>query len=503
MDPLFVEWLQASGFDPEALSAQQIAVLQQAHAAELAAEAETDDGSEETGGQTEPPATQDPPPASASGSQDLVANYRTQMAAETERVERIRQVCAGQHPTIEARAIREGWNADRAELEVLRASRPTGPAIHSHGSQVSARAIEAGLLMAVISDNRPVVRAYGDQVLDQGRRFRRLGFKELMRMCCAMDGRTVPGFGATDAEMVRAAFSTTSLPGILSNVGHKVMLDAYTAVPSLAEKLCRSLNASDFKTHTGYRVSGDMKFEEVGPNGELGHGKLDESGYTYSVKTYGKFFGLTRTMQVNDDLGAFAEVPRLIGRGAALTKERLFWLLVHANTGSFFSEANGNLITKALGSEGLRLAVAALEDQTDDQKDPILVMGKYLVVPTALKATAQEIFRSTNVNTGGASTKEKVPNANIYQGMYEPQSSPYLGNTSFHKSASSLAWYLWGDPADVPAFGLAYLNGVNTPVIEDAPVSGEFLGNAWRGYMDIGVCQIDPAGAVKSTGVTA
>ena len=118
-----------------------------------------------------------------------------------------------------------------------------------------------------------------------------------------MEGRQACGIGSSENDRVKAGFSTVSLPGILSNIAHKVMLQAYTAVPAVAKMLCKPLTASDFKTHTGYRLTGDFKFEQLSPDGELKHGKLSESAYTYSVDTYGKIFGLTRKMMINDDLG--------------------------------------------------------------------------------------------------------------------------------------------------------------------------------------------------------
>lgn len=500
----FLEWLKACGIDSEGLSDEQKASLQAAFDAQQKIEAS---------GAAMPPASPPPvPPVQASGVTpepstvpDGVAAHRAAEAAETERIAKIRTVCAGGHAEVEAKAIREGWTSDHTELQIMRASRPTGPAIHGGTPAPDSRVLEAGMMLAISpsTDEPRLLKAYGQQTLERADRFRRVGFKELIHMCCALDGRQLPGWGASAGELIKAGFSTVSLPGILSNVGHKVMLAAYQSVPTTVDVLCRRLTASDFKTHTGYRVTGDLTLKQVGPDGELKHGTLDETGYPYSVDTFGRMFGLTRKMQINDDMGAFAEIPRLIGRGAALTKERLLWLLVHANTGNFFHSSHGNLITKALGSEGLRLATKALEEQTDDQKDPILILGRYLVVSPGLGVTADELYQSTNVNTGGSSTSDKVPNKNIWAAKYEPKRSPYISNTNFHASASATQWYLFGDPADVAAFGFASLNGVDQPIIEDVPLSGEFLGQAWRGYIDVGVCQIDPAGAVKSTGTVA
>ena len=51
---------------------------------------------------------------------------------------------AGAHAEIAAKAVSEGWDETRTELEVLRASRPTGPAIHTGGSLAH---VNAGLAL--------------------------------------------------------------------------------------------------------------------------------------------------------------------------------------------------------------------------------------------------------------------------------------------------------------------------------------------------------------------
>jgi len=121
-------------------------------------------------------------------------------------------------------------------------------------------------------------------------------------------------------------------------------------------------------------------------------------------------------------------------------------------------------------------------------------------VPPALKSDADEIYVARNINTGGSSTKARQPDVNIHAGKYQPVMSPYLSNTNFHASASSTAWYLFGDPADIPAFGIAYLKGNEVPIFEPITLAANILGRGWRGYFDVGVCQIEPEGAVKSTG---
>ncbi len=210
-------------------------------------------------------------------------------------------------------------------------------------------------------------------------------------------------------------------------------------------------------------------------------------------------------MMKNDDLSALSEIPAMIGRGSALAIEKAFWTLVLANAGNFFGAGNNNYIdgaTTVLGSAGLAQAVAAFRNQVDPQGNPILVNPKFLVVPTSLEEAAWELFKSTNIMIAAAGTTDAVtvrPTTNVYGGLFQPSVTPYLNNANI-AGYSALAWYLFGDPGDVAAFGIAYLDGNEMPTIQDAPQPADVLGLGWRGYIDFGICQLDPRGGVKSNG---
>ena len=518
-DMEFNEWIEAMGLVPAELREDQVQKLRAKYDAEVKAAA-TKAGKPIEGNEQQDPPKIEPPQFDIQAIGVSFAQFETGIeATAVEYNERIDAVKLGEIKLggrkaaleLKAKALEEKWCPVRFDTELLkaranfdvaliRAERPKGPAIHSSSRDFKPAILEAAMCLNAGSCEEVMVKQYGEQVIEAAAPLRRIGLKEAIHLVCAMDGRQPPPFGASYGELIQAAFSTASLPTLLSNVGHKTMWEAYQAVPSVAVIVARKLTTSDFKTHTGVKLTADGKMQEVGADGELKHGTVGDRSYTYAVKTYGRMFGITRQMLINDDLGAFAEIPRVIGRGAALTREELFWTLVLANTNSFFDGANANLITPVLDSVGLGTAAQTLEDQKDEEGNPILIMGRYLVVPTNHRVTAEELYRSLNISPGGGNTKVKQPDKNIWAGRYEPLISPYLNNTTFHASASATAWYLFADPADIAAFGIAYLNGQENPTVEEVPLSGEFLGKAWRGYIDLGVCQIDPCGAVKSTG---
>jgi len=478
MDEKFVEWLAANGWEnPDELSEQQVKHLQATYEA----------------GQTPPAATEVPPTAG-----DVDAFIEAQ-ATETERIGKIRAACNGEFPEIEAQAIREKWSPEKAELTVLRKSRKTAPAIHDGGASVDNKVLECAVRLAGDEKEDNLFDEYGEQTIEASTKYRGMGLKGLIDLCCRMEGRPSPGLSDSPGDILAAGFTTASLSGILGDSARKAMQAAYRDFSSVCKTVSKKLTVSDFKTHTGYRLTGDTVMKEVGAGGELKHATIDEESFTYSAATYGRIFGVTRTMLINDDLGAFTEIPRLIGRGAALALEQAFWTLVLANTGDFFGSTNSNQITTALGSTGLKNAVKTFRKLTDADGHPIMVTPKYLLVPPDLEETADELYVSTHVNTGGSSTTAKVPNRNVHANKYQPLVSPYLSNTGY-TGYSATAYYLLGDPADVACFGIAYLNGNERPTIEEVDVRNDVLGKAWRGYFDFGVCQVDKRGGVKSTG---
>jgi hypothetical protein len=486
----FAQWLDAQGFAGDALTEQQTTSLRAMFDARPA----------------DPPAPASDSPAAA---------IRAEAAAEAKRIAAVRKVCAGKYPDIEAKAIEEGWDATRTELEVLRERRPNGPTLQSGGKPVTAAAVEAALCLSVRMPEEKVLGWYGEPAVEaaRSRDLRGMGLHELFfQVIHAAGGHARPG-RMTDETIrtafeadraIRAAgggFSTISLSGILSNVANKALLEAYTAVEGMATVICAQADVNDFKQVTRYRMTGQGTFEKVGPDGELKHANLTEESYTNQIDTYGKIIALTRQMIINDDLSAFLQIPRILGRQSAIAVEKAVFALLLSNPGGFFSAANKNLQTGA----GTALQIASLttgeelfDNQTDKNGDPILVKSAILLVPTGLKVTAQQLMTETRVNETTTTDKPKPAN-NPHAGKWQPYASPYL-NAQGLAGSSATAWYLFANPADVAAMEIAYLRGQRTPTIESGETDFDTLGMKWRGYFDFGVAMQDYRAAVKSAG---
>jgi hypothetical protein len=141
-------------------------------------------------------------------------------------------------------------------------------------------------------------------------------------------------------------------------------------------------------------------------------------------------------------------------------------------------------------------------EQKDQDGKPIGVVPRFLVVPPALKVTADELFTSRTFQVGGGSTtaSDRVTTANALYGIYEPITAPWLGTEGGLTGVSDTHWYLFGDPRDVAAFGIAYLDGIESPTVEQVDQPANVLGVAMRSWLDFGVCAVDHRGAVRSAG---
>jgi hypothetical protein len=234
---------------------------------------------------------------------------RARAVVETNRIAAVRRICAGRFHEIEAQAIRDGWDATRTELEVLRATRPRSPIVHGSDAPVTGTVLEAACLLTAKIDN--VERMVDAQTLDlAARRFRGgIGLQELLLEAAWANGYTGRNFRDHRTVLryafgrgVEAGFSTVDVGGILSNVANKFLLDGFFSVERTWRNVCAVRNVSDFKTVTSYRLVGKDQYEQVAPGGELKHGTLGNETYSNKADTYGLMLSIDRRDIINDDL---------------------------------------------------------------------------------------------------------------------------------------------------------------------------------------------------------
>ena len=378
------------------------------------------------------------PAASPIVATSAVDDIRRQAAAEIERIDAIRRLCNGRHSNIEAKAIREGWDVQRTELQILRDNRPAAPAVHVPERTVTAQVLEAACLRTAKSNS--VEASYDHRTLELAdSRYRGgIGLQELLLEAAWANGYTGRNFRDSRAVMraafnrdVQAGWSTIDIGGILSNVANKFLLEGFFSVERVWRNLCSVRNVSDFKTVTSYRLIGKDQYEQVAPGGEIKHGSLGNEQFSNKADTYGLMLSIDRRDIINDDLGAITTVPRKLGRGSGLKINDVFWT-IFLNNASFFSVGNKNYAAGAdttLTIDGLTKAEVAFLDQVDGDGKPIGMMPSIMLVPTALSAFGTQLYKSVKLRDNTANAK--TPIGNPHQGKFWVEVSRYLANSQY------------------------------------------------------------------------
>lgn len=471
-------------------------------------------------------------PIQAAGGQHLT-QLRIEAAAEITRQNAIRRLIPD--PSIEAEvdvngrrqrvnvlthAIEAGWTRDQTELVVLRAGLTADPARTPYGYARSsapaptAQVIEAALCQTLNLPN--IDKHFKPEVLEAAdRNHRGLGLQQVILMAAAQNGhhagpgqrisasnlRSVLQAAFGGGRQIQAAFTPVSLPGVFANVANKELLQGYTEEDQTWKEIAGIRSVSDFKQVTSYRLLDSMEYEEVGPGGEIMHGKLDEESYTRQAKTYAKMLSLTRQDIINDDMGAFDDLRARLGRGAAQKFNNIFWTEFLSNASTFWTTARTNYIegsTTNLGTDGvgLGLGVKAFRQMRSPSADGSKRIGgrpEILLVPPELESVADLLYEGRNV------TSVKVADANTHAGKYRPVVCAWLSDSNF-TGYSTTAWYLLRNPGIAPAVVVSFLNGMQAPTVEDAEAEFNVLGVQFRGYHDFGVDQAEYLCGVKSKG---
>lgn len=485
----FEAWAQENGFAIDALDENNLASLRAVYERRL-------------------PSSVPPPTVDGDPAPNPAVVMRSHAAAEARRIAAVRRICAGEHPELEVQAIEEGWDETKTELAVLRASRPKAPAIGSSSPPLTTRILEAAACLAVGFDENRLAREYGEQTIEAAYAMRHIGLRELVAECARLEGVHVPRVFGDGKETIRAGFSTVSLPGILENVMNKTLLAAYETTPIAAFQLSAIGSVSDFKEVSRYRLLGTGGFEKIAPDGELKHGKLGEQKYSNKAETYGQILMLTRQDIINDDLDAFLDITRQMGRSGAELIDDLFFTLLLSNPGGFFSVAHNNFLSgidTAFGADALTKAKTQFRKQKAGpgtkakDKKPINIRPEILLVPVELETEAELLMGSAQLMIDASGSPTKIPVDNPHRNKYRVVSVPHLSD-SYYAGASAKAWYLFANPQVLAAFEIVFLNGRRTPIIERVEAPPNTLGMGFRGYVDVGIREQDPRGAVRVKG---
>lgn len=400
------------------------------------------------------------------------------------------KVEAGQSDELKATIATLNDKVSKMEkLLATRDERPSAPAVHVVAdSAPTSDVIQAAF--ALQGGLPQIERHFDAKTLEAAAKVQRTtSLGEVLLAAAEANGYDGPRrvTASTLRPILQAAWATHAISGILSSTVNKFLLAGFNGVESAWRSISSVRSVNDFKTLTSYRLNGGFKFDKVANGGQLKNAAASDEQRTISADTYGIMTSVTRTDLINDDLGALTAVPQRIGRGGALSLNDVFWQEFQANHNAWYTSGRGNLESAAgaLSLTNLKKLATKFRKLKDPDGNPVAVDPRILLVPADLELAAAEIMGSALL-VGGSSA---APNVNVLSGRYQVVSTSYL--------TSAEDYYLVANPADLPAMEVAFLNGVQSPIVETAEADFNTLGVQMRGYFDFGVAKAEYLASVK------
>jgi ATP-dependent protease ClpP protease subunit len=309
----------------------------------------------------------------------------------------------------------------------------------------------------------------------------------------AMDRMTMIGAAFTVRAEGPGYHSTSDFGNILGNVAHRAMMIGYEEVEETFPLWTGKGTATDFRPIARIDLGLFPGLDKVEEGGEYKYGTIADTGTSVQIATYGKMFAITRQAIVNDDLGFFNRVPRKMGRGAKRTIGNLVYAIINGNPVmqdgvALFATAHGNLApTPAVPSvTSVGAARAAMARQTDEAG-----IGTAIGVSPKFALTPPEYAMVMNT----VMTSERIPGdagqiSNPVRGVATPIYDTRLNGT---------AWYLISDPQQVDTVEVTYLDGVETPFM-DQREGWNVDGAEFKVRIDAGVKALHWRGLYKNAG---
>lgn len=394
----------------------------------------------------------------------------TASGADRQTAQRIRDTVAmaGFEPTMALDMITRGLSAEAALAEVL-TKRKEGDATMSGANHSGHRPA------TITADARDKFRDGATRALmmksgitgGERNEFSSLSLAELARECIIMSGHS--GRFSSRMEMVGYAFtmagshSTSDFGNILQNIQGKAALVGWDEAAETYPMFTRAGSLTDFKAtkRVGLGLFDSLQKVEEGANYEFG--TVGDRGEPITLATYGRMIRITRQAIINDDLTILGSIPRKMGRAARRTIGDLVFAILTGNPAMSDGTALFHADHRNLAGSGgapniatMSAARAAMRTQREKADGPALnITPKYMLVPAALETASAQLLTSTvdpSANKGHAT--------NPVAGMAELIVDGRLD------VASATAWYLAADPNAFDTIEVAYLDGVQSPYIE-------------------------------------
>lgn len=301
---------------------------------------------------------------------------------------------------------------------------------------------------------------------DPKNEFRGFTLMECARACLVQAGvSSMPGSKMALVAMA-ITHSTSDFPYLLQDTAEKAMLKGYGEADETFQTWTSVGRLTDFKAASRVGMSEFTDLDEVKEGGEFKHGTLGDRREQIQLATYGKLFTISRQAIINDDLAAFSDIPRKMGRAAPRKVGDLVYAVLTSNPnmadGTALFHANhsnlaGSAAALSLATVGAGRTAMGRQTDSSGSANALNIRPHFLIVPLTLEDAAGVLLNS-----------EYDPDTANKLQRYNPARSWNLTLVSDARldAASTTAFFLSADQNTFDTIEVAYLDGNPNPYLE-------------------------------------
>lgn len=325
---------------------------------------------------------------------------------------------------------------------------------------------------------------------EAARQFMGRGLIDIAAESIQYRGSRISNARQIDEILTRASHSTSDFPVIFENALNKALEGRYALAQPTFKQFARQRNFRDFRPHNSVRVGDFPMLQKVLETGEIKAGTFGEGKETTRAFSYARKIAITRTMLINDDLGAIADLLSSYGATVALFEEVTFYALAFngllADGKAVFHADHNNLLAgagSAISVDTVAAGRAAMGKQKSVDDNPLLSnKPRFLLTGPDRSTDAEKLVTSV--------TPATVATVNVFSGkLVTIETGQITGN----------AWHLIGDPQMGSNWRWGYLEGYEAPRIRmEEPFGTQGFGMSVE--HDFGAGAIDSRFAYKNAG---
>ncbi len=198
-------------------------------------------------------------------------------------------------------------------------------------------------------------------------------------------------------DLLSRGIVTGDVPALLTGAGNRILREHFQAAAGGIMLAAKRRRVRDFRDVKSIQVDGDLAFRELSEAGEFQSGSVAASAETYSISVFGRTFGLSRALLLDDDLGAFQDLSEQLARMA--TEFVSAKLVARLEAGTLMSDGLATFVAGhfnlgtagALSETTLAELIKLVRAAKGLANEPIACIPRVLLVPSALEFTARKL----------------------------------------------------------------------------------------------------------------